>query len=83
MKNIVFVFTGGGGALGGGVHRALFSGNAGGGGGAGVVHPVQRSPPTPVLQSAAGPGQPAGAGRRRGHIRGRGGEWSALEARLC
>lgn len=36
--------AGGGGAVGGGVHRALFPGDAGWGGGVGVVHPIQRSP---------------------------------------
>lgn len=60
----VCVRTGGGGAVGGGVHRALYPGAAGGGGAVGVVHPVQR-PPGPGGGSAAGPDRSAGPGRRR------------------
>lgn len=53
--------TGGGGAVGGGVYRALYPGAAGGGGAVGVVHPVQ-GPPLSDGGSDPGPDESAGSG---------------------
>lgn len=60
--------AGGGGALGGGVHRALFPGDAGGGGAAGVVHPVQ-GPPLCGRGPAAGAARSAHSGGGRAQRR--------------